>query len=236
MPLRPRRRAPAVHRRHQRGDERRVGSASARLVWRASSAEHGHLPTDELRERILREIDAFVAGAPQHDDMTMILIKFEEFVPGAVAAGFQHGPGLNASASDPSPLAVVFRTHSDIEASIVRGLLEAHGIDAAPSSDLTHAVFPLSIDGLGEVRISVSAVAGRRGRARSSASRASARRQPRGVPRDGRHAGTCPRSRRGWGTGSASPRSSTGRSRTGRARTRMRPGVTDRQRVARVPR
>jgi sigma-B regulation protein RsbU (phosphoserine phosphatase) len=57
----------------------------ARLV-----GEHGHLPTDELRERILREIDAFVAGAPQHDDMTMILITFEEFVPGAVAAGFQH--------------------------------------------------------------------------------------------------------------------------------------------------
>ena len=55
------------------------------------------------------------------------------------------------------PLAVVFRTNSDIEASIVRGLLEAHGIYAALSSDLTHAVFPLSIDGLGEVRVSVPA-------------------------------------------------------------------------------
>src|SRR5512143_246355 len=54
-----------------------------------------------------------------------------------------------------APLSVVFRTHSDIEASIVRGLLEAHGIFAALSSDLTHAVFPLSIDGLGEVRVSV---------------------------------------------------------------------------------
>lgn len=54
-------------------------------------------------------------------------------------------------------LTVVFRTHSDIEASIVRGLLEAHGIFAALSSDLTHAVFPLSIDGLGEVRVSVPA-------------------------------------------------------------------------------
>jgi ribonuclease-3 len=54
-------------------------------------------------------------------------------------------------------LAVVFRTHSDIEASIVVGLLEAHGIFAAASSDLTHAVFPLSVDGLGEVRISVPA-------------------------------------------------------------------------------
>jgi ribonuclease-3 len=55
------------------------------------------------------------------------------------------------------PLAVIFRTHSDIEASIVRGLLEAHGIETAASSDITHAVFPLTIDGLGEVRISVPA-------------------------------------------------------------------------------
>jgi serine phosphatase RsbU (regulator of sigma subunit) len=54
-------------------------------------SEHGHLPAEELRERILREVDAFVAGAPQHDDMTMILIKFEDFVPGAVRAGFDDG-------------------------------------------------------------------------------------------------------------------------------------------------
>jgi ribonuclease-3 len=61
--------------------------------------------------------------------------------------------------SDPNraPLAIVFRTHSDVEASIVVGLLEAHGIYAAASSDLTHAVFPLSVDGLGEVRIAVPA-------------------------------------------------------------------------------
>lgn len=54
-------------------------------------------------------------------------------------------------------MTVVFRTHSDIEATIVRGLLESHGIYAAASSDLTHAVFPLSINGLGEVRIAVAA-------------------------------------------------------------------------------
>jgi serine phosphatase RsbU (regulator of sigma subunit) len=53
--------------------------------------EHGHLPVDELRERLLREIDAFVAGAPQHDDMTMILLKFDDFVPGAIKAGFDDG-------------------------------------------------------------------------------------------------------------------------------------------------
>jgi sigma-B regulation protein RsbU (phosphoserine phosphatase) len=39
--------------------------------------EHGHLPIGELRERILREIAAFVGGAPQHDDMTMILLKVD---------------------------------------------------------------------------------------------------------------------------------------------------------------
>ena len=35
--------------------------------------EHGHLDSGELRERILREIEAFVGTADQHDDMTMIL-------------------------------------------------------------------------------------------------------------------------------------------------------------------
>ena len=39
---------------------------------------HAHLPSDELRERMLREIAAFVGDAPQHDDMTMILLKVDE--------------------------------------------------------------------------------------------------------------------------------------------------------------
>jgi serine phosphatase RsbU (regulator of sigma subunit) len=51
--------------------------------------EHGDLPSEELRERILREIDAFVAGAPQHDDMTMILVKVE-----ALAAAVDSQPVL----------------------------------------------------------------------------------------------------------------------------------------------
>ena len=46
--------------------------------------EHGHLDTADLRERILREIEAFVGPADQHDDMTMILVKVDE--AGAVVA------------------------------------------------------------------------------------------------------------------------------------------------------
>jgi serine phosphatase RsbU (regulator of sigma subunit) len=40
--------------------------------------EHGHLPSEELRERVLRDINTFVGGAPQHDDMTMILLRVED--------------------------------------------------------------------------------------------------------------------------------------------------------------
>ena len=39
--------------------------------------EHAHLPSDQLRERILREIAAFVGDAPQHDDMTLILLRID---------------------------------------------------------------------------------------------------------------------------------------------------------------
>ena len=40
--------------------------------------EHGHLDSGELRERIMREVEAFVGSADQHDDMTMILLKVDQ--------------------------------------------------------------------------------------------------------------------------------------------------------------
>ena len=52
-------------------------------------------------------------------------------------------------------LVVIFRTQSDVEASIVRGLLEANGVPAILGSDVGHNVFPLAIAELGEVRVSV---------------------------------------------------------------------------------
>ena len=38
---------------------------------------HSSLRSDELRERVLREVEGFVGGAPQHDDMTMIFLKVD---------------------------------------------------------------------------------------------------------------------------------------------------------------
>jgi phosphoserine phosphatase RsbU/P len=47
---------------------------------------HAALPSDQLRERVLREIEAFVGAAPQHDDMTMILLKVDETFRAATIA------------------------------------------------------------------------------------------------------------------------------------------------------
>jgi ribonuclease-3 len=66
-------------------------------------------------------------------------------------------PGAPARAGNVAPLVVIFRAHSDIEASVVRGLLEAHGVPSALASDVPHSVFPLTVSALSEVRISVSA-------------------------------------------------------------------------------
>ena len=56
-----------------------------------------------------------------------------------------------------SELVVIFRTPSDVEARIVRGLLEAHGVPSVVASDMPQSIFPMSVSGLSEVRISVNA-------------------------------------------------------------------------------
>ncbi|MEX2272618.1 MAG: ribonuclease III [Vicinamibacterales bacterium] len=49
----------------------------------------------------------------------------------------------------------VFTTHSHVEADVVRGLLDAHGIRAVITSDISQSVFPLRIAGQWELRVSV---------------------------------------------------------------------------------
>ena len=50
---------------------------------------------------------------------------------------------------------IIRRTWSDTEAELIRGLLESYGIPCSVISDITHSVVPLSVDGLGEIRLSV---------------------------------------------------------------------------------
>jgi ribonuclease-3 len=54
-----------------------------------------------------------------------------------------------------SELVTIFRTHSNVEATIVRGLLEANGVPTVTSSPVTHSVFPFTVNELAEVKISV---------------------------------------------------------------------------------
>jgi ribonuclease-3 len=54
-------------------------------------------------------------------------------------------------------LVVIFRTQSDVEASIVRGLLETHDVPSVVDSDLPHSIFPLTISGMSQLRIAVHA-------------------------------------------------------------------------------
>ena len=49
----------------------------------------------------------------------------------------------------------VFTTHSHVEADVVRGLLDAHGIRAVITSDNSQAVFPLRLTGQWELRVCV---------------------------------------------------------------------------------
>ena len=42
-------------------------------------------------------------------------------------------------------LVVIFRAHSDVEASVVRGLLETHDIPSVASSEVSRSLFPLTV-------------------------------------------------------------------------------------------
>ena len=54
-----------------------------------------------------------------------------------------------------SDLTVIFRTASNIEASVVQALLDSHGIESVRSSGLPPSVFPFTVNTMGETHVSV---------------------------------------------------------------------------------
>ena len=68
----------------------------------------------------------------------------------------QH-PRLDPEEEDDRVCVLLMRTWSDGEAELVRQILSVYGIPCQVVSDVPHAIFPLCVDGLGEVRIRVLA-------------------------------------------------------------------------------
>ncbi|HKW02433.1 MAG TPA: ribonuclease III [Vicinamibacterales bacterium] len=63
----------------------------------------------------------------------------------------------------PGPPVIIFRTHSSIEAEVVRGLLDAHGIESNIGSALAPSVFPVRFD---QTEFAVSVPSGSAGQGR----------------------------------------------------------------------
>jgi hypothetical protein len=55
----------------------------------------------------------------------------------------------------PAPVALLLKLWDDGEAEMIRQILLEHDIPSRVESDVSHALFPLSVDGLGEIRIFV---------------------------------------------------------------------------------
>jgi len=50
---------------------------------------------------------------------------------------------------------IVYRTWSDLEAQLIKGILELYGIPVRLVTDISHTLYPFTVDGLGETRILV---------------------------------------------------------------------------------
>jgi len=56
----------------------------------------------------------------------------------------------------PAPT-IIATTWMDSEASVIKSLLESYSIPCHYSSEIPHALYPITVDGLGEIRIYVPA-------------------------------------------------------------------------------
>ena len=51
--------------------------------------------------------------------------------------------------------AIIYRTWSDLEAQLIKGILEEYGIPVSLATDISHTLYPFTVNGLGETRILV---------------------------------------------------------------------------------
>ena len=79
---------------------------------------------------------------------------------------------------------VILKTWDDTEADLIRGLLESYGIPCGVISDITHALYPLTVNGLGEIRLSVPAEAAEEAERILAEHRAAGSEQPFEVPEE----------------------------------------------------
>ena len=65
---------------------------------------------------------------------------------------------MSAPDEPPAPV-VVFHTSSNIEASVVMSLLDSHGIDSFRISGNPHALWPMSVNAMGDIQVAVASPA-----------------------------------------------------------------------------
>lgn len=61
------------------------------------------------------------------------------------------GPGYDDGVTS----SVIYRTWSDLEAQLIKGILEEYGIPVSLATDISHMLYPFTLNGLGETRILV---------------------------------------------------------------------------------
>ncbi len=54
---------------------------------------------------------------------------------------------------------IVYRTWNDQEAQLIKGILELYGIPVLLDTDISHSLYPFTVDGLGETRVLVPVAA-----------------------------------------------------------------------------
>ena len=64
-------------------------------------------------------------------------------------------PARDPEAPPGAPAVLLLKIWDDGEASMIRQILLEYGIPSRADTDVSHALFPLSVDGLGEIRIFV---------------------------------------------------------------------------------